>query len=166
VHGVPTDEATIAEFRAHYLYSGNAAESARHVGIPERTGREIATRLTEEPGFAEDRRKIRAMEVDESVAARRRIREKSVERFESETGGIETKRFGDGENGVTVVITDKRWEYGKLVLDAEKNALALFRVDAELKGDIKPEGNFTIVVRPTANAEAKIAAEAGDASAA
>jgi hypothetical protein len=125
--GVPTDEATVAEFRAHYLYSGNASESAKAVGIPDRTGRDIASRLAEEPGFAEERRKLRTLALDELVAMRMRIAQRSLERFEDEFGGIDVKHFG-GDDG-TVSITDKRHEYGKLVLDAEKNAQHLAKVE-------------------------------------
>lgn len=126
--GTPTEESVVAEFRAHYLYSGNAAKSARKVGIPERTGRDLAMQLVEDPSFAADRRRLRAIEVEESIVARRKVREVSLKRFLSKTGGIDVKQFG--EDGPTV-ITDKRHEYGKLVLDADKGAQNLAKLDAE-----------------------------------
>jgi predicted protein tyrosine phosphatase len=128
--GIETSPEIVAKFRAHYLYSGNAAESAREVNIPERTGRDIAERLTDDPSFAADRRRLRAIELEESIVARRRVRQKALERFESEDGGIDTKRLGLGEDA-TVVITDKRHEYGKLVLDADKGAQSLAKLDAD-----------------------------------
>lgn len=131
--GVPTPEETVARFRAHYLYSGNASESARAVNLPESTGREIAQRLVEDSEFVAARRKLRAMEVDECVAARRRVRQTALERFESMTGGIEVKQFGE-----SVTIIDKRHEYGKLVLEAEKNAHNLARIESENIADATP----------------------------
>lgn len=134
--GVPTPEDQLARFRAHYLYSGNASESARAVELPESTGRDLAQRLVDDPEFVAARRKLRAQEVDECVAARRRVRQTALERFESETGGIDVRQFG-GEDA-SVVITDKRHEYGKLVLDAEKNAHNLAKIDSDNSSDASP----------------------------
>jgi hypothetical protein len=39
-------------------------------------------------------------------------------------------------DGASVTIIDKRADYGKLVLDAEKNAHNLARLDAERSGEI------------------------------
>jgi hypothetical protein len=149
--GVPTDEETVAEFRAHYLFSGNASESAKAVGIPERTGRDIAARLIEDSSFAEDRRRLRAIALDELVAMRMRIARGSLGRFEDEHGGIDVKTFG-GDEGATVSITDKRHEYGKLVLEAEKNAQHLAKFEAEKSGEMKGDREVTIRVMPTAAA--------------
>src|SRR5690348_13247634 len=108
--GVPTDEATVAAFRAHYLYSGNASQTARKLKIPMSTGREIAQKLAEEPGFVEERRVLRAIELEEHAAARREVRRISLIRFKSKTGGIDVKRFSSGEDHENVTITDKRHE--------------------------------------------------------
>lgn len=144
--GIPTDEETVAKFRAHYLYSGNAAESAREAGIPERTGRDIAERLTDDPSFAADRRRLHVIELEESIIARRRVRTKSLERFEDENGGIDVRRFGSEDDGVTVVVTDRRHEYGKLILDAEKNAIACARLDAEARANESGESRRIEIV--------------------
>jgi hypothetical protein len=131
--GVPTDEETLAKFRAHYLFSGNASESARAVDIPESTGRDIAQRLVVEPSFVADRRRLRDTALSDLVAMRMRVALKALERYESETGGIEVKEFGGGENS-NITITDKRYEHGKLVLEAEKLAQHL-----EKNADSEPE---------------------------
>jgi hypothetical protein len=150
--GVDTSPEIVAKFRAHYLYSGNASESARSVDIPESTGRDIAQRLVEEPDFVADRRRLRAIELEESIVSRRRVRQKALERFESDDGGIDVKRLG--ADGDTVVITDKRYEYGKLVLDADKGAQNLARFDAERDGAISPEREVVIRVEPMRRAAA------------
>ncbi len=151
--GVPTDEAVFSRFRASYLFTKNAAKSAREVGIEERTARNLALRLVDDPEFSEACRRQRALDVEEHAEARRRVRDKSLERFESDDGGIDVKRLG--ADGDTVVITDKRYEYGKLVLDADKGAQSLAKLDHErepadagplevvikLKGEGEPDGS-------------------------
>lgn len=122
--GVPTSPDTVAQFRAHYLYSGNAAESARSVDLPESTGRDLARELSADPEFVATRRKLRDQYLDDLVASRMRVVSKSLERFEGE---LPIPEVGDG--GVVTVI-DKRPEYGKLVLDAEKNAHNLAKLDS------------------------------------
>lgn len=147
-----------ARFAGHYLYSGNASESAREVGIEERTGRDWAAELSDDPEFAERRRKLRDQEIEEAARTRALVRSKSLERFLSETGGIEVKKFGLGEDA-QVVLTDKRHEYGKLALEAEKVALHRRRLDAELKGEIATPGKTEVHVHPTPAAAARIAEE-------
>lgn len=125
-------------FRASYLYSGNAAQSARELDIPERTGQELASALVDDPEFAEARRKLRARAVDDLVAMRMRVASKALERFEGD-GDVES--FTKGDN---VTVIDKRADYGKLVLDAEKNAHNLARFDAEREGQIRSHGEVSI----------------------
>jgi hypothetical protein len=142
-HGVPTDQAVVEQFRAAYLYSGNASKCARDLGISEQTGRELAKKLSAEPEFGEERRALRARALDELVALRQRMVEVASERFHDEHGGIDVKRFGNPEDA-NVTITDKRHEYGKLVLDAEKNAQNLARFDAERTGEVAPEREVVV----------------------
>lgn len=123
--GVETSPEVVAEFRAHYLYSGNAAESARAVDIPERTGRDIARQLVNDPDFAADRRLLRSAALEELIAMRMRVSQRALERFEADLEMPEVSEEG------TVTVIDKRADYGKLVLDAEKNAHNL----AKLEGD-------------------------------
>lgn len=132
--GEPTPEEVVARFRAHYLYSGNASESAREVGIPERTGRELARKLVDDASFAADRRALRAGALEELVAARMRVVATALQRFEDDLPMPEV--VGEGGN---VTIIDKRADYGKLVLDAEKNAHALAKVEQPESGAQKTE---------------------------
>lgn len=127
--GVPTDEAVVDRFRAAYLYSGNASKAARDCEIPERTGRELAREISKQSDFAEARRDLRAQALEDLVAMRQRIAEEAAERFHDKTGGIDAREFGGQDK--TVVVTDKRAEYARVVLDAEKNAHNLAKVDAE-----------------------------------
>jgi len=145
-HGVPTDEAVVAAFRAEYLLTGNAAKSARAVGIEPRTGQNLALKLVAEPQFARDCRALRDQELHESLTSRREVRRISLIRFKSKTGGIDVKRLGPGKNA-PVTITDKRHEYGKLILDSEKNAISLARLDGEKSGEIPTQREIVINVK-------------------
>jgi hypothetical protein len=117
-----TSEKQKAEFRAHYLLSGNASESAEAVGMNDRTGRDLAAKLSKEESFADDRRALRATFLEEHIAYRMRVTRKSFLRFNAD----------DFEPMPGVV--DRRPDYGKLVLDAEKNAHNLAKVDNPLDG--------------------------------
>lgn len=157
MHGVPTPETTVAEFRAHYILSGNASESARKVGIPERTGNEIATKLQSDPTFAEERRVQRARFLEEAVVARQRVLTKALSRFLAKSEVPEV--IGENAN---VTIVDKRPDYGKLVLEAEKNAHALARFEAERDGQVRPGGEVVIKVSGPAVVKSGADAEDGD----
>lgn len=139
--GSPTPEDTVSRFRAHYIYSGNAAESARAVGIEERTGRDIAQRANNDPEFAALRRSLRAQDLEDCIQARRRVREAALKRFERDADRVPEP----GE-------IDKGSDYGKLVLDAEKNAQALARFDAERDG-IGTHTGPAVVINLTGEAE-------------
>lgn len=142
MNGSRTPESVRLEFRAAYLYSGNASATAKKLGIPERTGRELAKELCAEADFAEARRALRAQYLDDLVALRMRVVTKATERF---LGGLPIPKVEEGGN---VTIIDKRPDYGKLVLDAEKNAQNLARLDAEKSGDIPTEREVVIRVSP------------------
>lgn len=124
MNGVDTSPAKVAEFAAHYLYSGNASESAKAVGLPDRTGRDIARRLQDDPEFAEKRRLLRKNALDELVAARMRVTALALKRFEED---LQIPEVGEG---AIVNIKDARPDYGKLVLDAEKNAHNLAKIES------------------------------------
>lgn len=135
--GVPTPEDDIAKFRAEYIYSRNASATGRKTGIEERTARRLAEEFEAEPAFAEAVRALRARYLDRLTSMRMSIAEIAHERFLDDSGGIDVRNFG-GEDNATVVITDKRHEYGKLVLDAEKNAQSLSRLENPGDGGDKP----------------------------
>lgn len=153
--GEPTEERLIAEFRAHYLYSGNASESAKAVGMPERTGRDIARKLSSDADFAEARRQLRAGALEELVAMRLRVAQKALDRFEGDLEAPEPI-----ENGPPVTVIDKRADYGKLVLEAEKNAHNLAKFEAEKKGELGKPSEVHVIVKPTSSTDAKAASEA------
>lgn len=71
-----------------------------------------------------------------------RVVRTAVDRFEGELDMPEPT-----EKGPPVVVIDKRADYGKLVLDAEKNAHNLARFEAEVKGDVSPATSVTIRVQ-------------------
>lgn len=140
MHGSPTDESIVAAFRADYLYTGNAAKSARKVGIPSETGRDIARRLADDAEFAAERRRLRANALDEA------------ERAVMDVVRIGRRRFGEplpepkevGAGG-TVVITDRRPDYGKLVIDAHKSLAQRTRFDDEKDGSVQSGGPVFIL---------------------
>jgi hypothetical protein len=154
-HGVPTDEDLKSKFRASYLFTGNASKSGREVGIPDRTARKLAQELVSDSEYAEHCRRQRALDIEEHAEARRAVRRISLKRFKSETGGIDVKQFG-GEG--PVVVTDKRHEYGKLILDSEKNAQALARFEAERDGSLQ-SGGPVFILNEAPNAEVPAEAE-------
>lgn len=143
-HGEPTPEHLVAEFRAHYLLSGNAAKSARKIGIPVRTGQEIATRLSCEAEFARERAELRARYLEELVAMRMQMARLAVTRASKKRA--DQYSFGEGGS-----VIDKRPEWAKVVLDAEKNAHAL----AKTEGDTGPKGPTgpAVVINLTGEAE-------------
>lgn len=126
----PHSEETRAEFRAHYLFSGNASESARHVKVPERTGNEWAKALSADESFVADRRALQTRALSELVAMRMRVARKSLERHEEPSF--------EGE-------IDKRPDYGKLVIEAEKAAHNLAKIENE---SARPDesGDFVVNV--------------------
>lgn len=152
-HGIPTDEETLAEFRARYLYSGNASAVGRELDIPERTARKIAERLEDDPSFAEDGRKMRARALDRLIAMRMTIAEKAQQRY---LGDLPIPQVS-GEGMVNVI--DKRADDGRLVLDAEKNAQHLAKFEAEKSGEVGGEREVTINVHPTPFAASKLGAD-------
>lgn len=119
--GSPEPQDVRAAFRAHYLYSGNAAASAREVAIPERTGREWAQELVKDESFAEERRTLRERAKHELLAMRMEVAQLALQRLKEELP------IPEAGEGASVTIIDKRSDYGKLVLEAEKNAIALDR---------------------------------------
>lgn len=153
--GTPTPEHLVAAFRASYLYSGNASASAREVGLEERTGRDLALKLIDDSAFAADRRKLRASALEELVAKRMRVAQVALDRFEGELEAPEPF-----EGGPPITVIDKRSDYGKLVLEAEKNAHNLAKFDAERSGEIAAPGAVTIHVSPTPEAAERLAEEA------
>lgn len=140
MQGVPTPDDVVAEFRARFLYSGNASAVARELKLSPRTGREIAERIEDEPGFAADRRKLRERALERHVAMRIRVAEVAADRFEADLP--EPMPSADG---APIVIVDKRSDYGRLVLDAEKNAHNLARFDAEKSGDLNSGAALVII---------------------
>lgn len=111
------------EFRASYLLTGNASLSARQVGINERTARDLANQLVEDPSFANDRRKLRAEFMDECINARMRVMRLAEERVFAEDANIYT----DANGGITVI--DKRKDWADVVLASEKNAHNLAKLE-------------------------------------
>lgn len=142
MQGVPTDEETIAKFRAAYLYSGNASKCARDLNLPERTGRWIAEWLSEQPDFAEDRRKLRARALEELIAMRTRVAETAAERFEDD---LFIPEVGEGSN---VTIIDKRPDYAKVVLEAEKNAHNLAKIEIEQRNPERQPVEVHVHLKP------------------
>jgi hypothetical protein len=139
--GVETPLEKVAEFRAAYLLSGNAYGAAREVGLPERTGAQIARALKADPEFAAERRSLRDTYLDELVEMRMSVARTALERFES--GTVEANEYGDN-----VTVVDKRYEYGKLVHDAEKNALNLAKFEAGPTDEPPPAKVTVEIVQP------------------
>lgn len=148
--GSPTDLETINEFRALYLIGGSIPSAAKEVGIPERTAYEIAKRLEEDANFAEDRRRLQERALERLVSLRMRVAEVAQDRFEN--GSVDEQEFGD-----SVTVVDKRQDYGRLVIEAERNAQHLAKLE---DGPSDRGGPVNVIVCPTPEA-AERAAVAG-----
>ncbi len=118
------DAATKEEFRALYLLSGNAEKSAKELGVAPRTGGEWAKKCNNDPEFAAERRELRAGFLDELIFMRQRVARKAEERVMCEAP-IEPGCF------------DKRPDWAKVVLDAEKNAHSLAKAEGPVDNDDK-----------------------------
>jgi hypothetical protein len=140
--GVPDHpQETRDKFRAHYLLSGVVAHSAKFVGVPEGTCHDWVKELLVDPEFVEDRRAQRAKYLEDMVAMRHRVAIGALERFEAELDVPE--QIGEGAQ---VTIIDKRPDYGKLVLDAEKNAHALAKLEKPEDPDAMPGGRAEVTI--------------------
>ena len=125
------------EFRHRYLYEGNATKVAKDLGLDTRAGRTCAKNLSEDPEFQEERRALRKRALDELVAMRMEVARKAMERFESDTVDLGGGDIEDAKANVTVI--DKRPDYGKLVIEAERSAHHLAKMDAgEKAGQDRP----------------------------
>lgn len=147
MHGEPTDTAIVEQFRADYLYSGNAAKSGRKFGLSPSTARDIARRLVDDADFATERRRLRAIAVDEAERAVMQVIDTGLRRFKAPAPEIDIPEGRSGPN-VMVTIVDKRPDYGKLVVDAHKSLVGRQRLDAEKSGEIQGEREVTIHVAP------------------
>lgn len=139
--GVETSPEKVAAFRAAYLLSGNAYGAAREVGLPETTGAQIARALRADPEFIAERRALRDTYLDELVEMRMAVARRALERFEKEE--LDTTAYGDN-----VTVIDKRYEYGKLVHDAEKCAHNLAKLESGNQDEAAPAKVTVEIVQP------------------
>ncbi len=121
-----------AQFRAEYLRLGNASESARILGIPDRTGRELGQRADKDPDFAEARRALYAGALDEIEALMMGVVRTAYKRHQDD---IEQPEVPDGFRG-TVVVKDERPAYGRLVVDAHRASLSRKKFLVEKEGTV------------------------------
>lgn len=119
--GIKTPQNIRDEFRALYLVGGSIPQAARDIGIPERTAYDLGWELEKEESFTKDRRLLQAQALERAISRRERMAEISMDRFEN--GSVDEQEFGDN-----VTIVDKRPDYGRLIVDAEKNAHHLAKI--------------------------------------
>lgn len=141
MRGSATPDDKVAKFRAEFLITGNASESARRSDLPIGTGNDIAKRLRADPDFQKAREDLRRDYLDELVHMRMRMARKALERFEEDSEQLAPSRDG------SVTIVDKRYEYGKLVVDAEKSAQRLAQIEAGNSSDSSVPITFNVVVK-------------------
>jgi hypothetical protein len=150
MQGSRTDEDKRAEFRARYLYSGNASKSAREVGIGEWVGRKIARELDEAPDFTEELQALHAHAMRKHITLRMRVAEVAADKFEEELVVPEHVAAG-----ASVTIIDKRPDYGRLVLESEKNAQNWARFQAERSGEVTGSRDVIISIAGPEGTSAK-----------
>lgn len=91
--GIETPDDKALEFAAEYLRTGSPTQAARKVGLPERTGHDIADRLDDDPAFAARRSRLHAKVLDRAEAAVIRAIDVLSDRIENATeilGGAKT----------------------------------------------------------------------------
>lgn len=155
--GVPTDQRLVDEFRALYIVGGSVPGAAKEVGLAMRTAYDIAERLEADPSFARDRRKIQTCALERLVSMRMRVAEGSLERFEGDDVDVQ-------EHGENVTVIDKRPDYGRLVLEAERSAHHLAKVTANADDGVTHKGPVTLIVCQTAEAAEREAAKISEAA--
>lgn len=124
--GVPTEESVVAEFRARYLYSRNASKIGREMKLGERTARRLAEECEADQAFADAVRNIRVRAVDRLLGLALDIAETAHGRYLDPLPMPENV-----EKGAMITIVDKRFEDGKLVMEAAKHAANLAKFDSD-----------------------------------
>lgn len=148
VNGVPTSEEVRAQFRAHYLLSGNAKASGKAVGLPKSTAHDIARELSSEPEFGKARAELRANAIDEVERSLMEVVRVGLARFKAPPPEID---IPEG-SGAVVNITDKRCDYGALVINAHKAIVGRTRLEAEKGGELD-KGPAVVINMPGATVE-------------
>jgi phage terminase small subunit len=128
--GIETSPEDRAKFRAHYLLSGNASHAGRQIGVCASTACDIANELLTEPGFLEDRKALRDRELEECIGARRLVRETAIKHATEAAADV----YHLGESSTVI---DNRAVWAKLLLEAEKNAHGLAKIEAGNTGEQK-----------------------------
>jgi hypothetical protein len=166
VRGSATPEDQELQFRQHYLVTGNVAGSARACNLSPSTGYDLARRANEDPDFVEARDRIHAQALKDAEVMMLAGLQIGLERLNKEPPDVAALASLGAQK---VQVQDSGPHYLRGIVAGYEALTKNRRLAAELKGDIKPEGNITILVRPTANAEARAAETPGtdpDASAA
>lgn len=156
MRGSPTPADKELEFRKHYLVTGNVAASAKAVGLPATTGYDLAKRANDDPEFVDARARIHAQAMQDAEVMVLAGLQIGLERLNKEPPDLERL---SSLGAAKVSVQDPGPNYLRGIVAGYEAITRNRRLAAELKGDIKPEGGVTITVRPTANAEARIASD-------
>lgn len=161
--GVRTARKALTQFRKSYLVTGNVAASAKEVGLPISTGYDLARTANDDPAFVEARSAIYARALKDAETMVLAGMQIALDRLDN--GSIDSEKMAKlAKLGVKSVTTsDSGPGYLRGLVDGYKAVTSNRRFAAELAGEIAPGGDVTIVVRPTAEAQARIEASQADA---
>lgn len=146
--GVKTSADKVAKFRAEYLTCGNASEAARRVGLEIYTGCNLANKLNQDESFQNERKSLRARYLEECIAMRMDVTR------EAQRLAYAEPVVPDGNGKGPVIVNDARPQYMRAVIDAEKNAHHLAKLE---DGPEERGGPVNVIVCPTPEAAERAA---------
>ncbi len=144
--GVKVNDEKEAEFRKHYLVTGNATASAKTVGLSPRTGADLATRANSDPEFAQARREMydRALpDAERMLMAGLQIALERLNKDPDET--LDRLMAMSGGQG-KVSYQDPGAQYFRSMAAAVDTIAKIRKLDAEKSGEIRGASEVTIVV--------------------
>ena len=122
------------EFAAEYLRTGSPRQAARAVGLPSRTGYDLADELDENPDFAKRRAKLHARVLDRAESAVTHAIDILSERIESAT---ELLGGPDGE----MKVLDKSSDYGRSIASLNDSLMKRRKLEDDVEARTKVAGS-------------------------
>lgn len=124
-----------AVFAEEYLRTGIATIAAKKAGIPERTGREVAERLEENPDFAARRRALLTRGLDR------------VETMLIKSCETAAKRISKKPVVTEMGLADNGHHYLRALSDAHRSLVARRKMDHDVAPENKQTGPVEVIFR-------------------
>lgn len=150
MRGVDTPIEVELEFRKHYLVTGNAAASARAVGLPPTTGQDLAKRAYADSEFVAARAELRARLLPDAEQMATAAMQICLERLNKEPPDVERLASLGAQK---VSFQDPGPQYAASLAKLHQSVVGSRRFDAEKSGEIASDRDVTIRVLPTEKPE-------------